>query len=384
MCGNILGGGGGGDSTQHLAGRTGPPAWVQEEGRELYNLADPIASRPYQYYGDERIADFSPDELASFDLARFNIGAWEPYFNQGWAQTAASAAPVGEADISAYYNPYQKFVTDELWNENRRRQIEANAAMSRRGTYLNEDRREALNALRDEMTMREIGLSNANAFNAALAQANTQRARNLAAGGQFFGAGPQRAIIGQGDVASLQDIGAQQRAQEQDRLTLDYTDFLRQFDYPADQVEWLMAMLSGTPQNVVTNQEAFKPEYATGGGLDAGGALGTLGMMAMMAAMFGSSRDFKHDLGAPETILEAVEQMPIRKWTYTDEFRQQFGDPYNHIGPYAEDFHRLFKVGDGRHLHVLDLSGVALQAIKDLAKRYHALAERLDRLERAG
>lgn len=102
-----------------------------------------------------------------------------------------------------------------------------------------------------------------------------------------------------------------------------------------------------------------------------------------------SSRTLKHGFTAVATsdILQRVLQLPISTWEYLDSGEGR------HLGPMAEDFHRLFGLaGGGRAIATVDADGVALAAIQGLnAKLEHenaalrdalaALAARLDAIE---
>jgi hypothetical protein len=100
------------------------------------------------------------------------------------------------------------------------------------------------------------------------------------------------------------------------------------------------------------------------------GGLAGLGAAAMMA--FGCSKTFKDPIG-PVSTLEGVEALPIERWTY----KPGFEDGKEHIGPYAEDFARIFGVGDGRIISGIDAVGVCLQAIRELSAKVRKLeAER--------
>ncbi len=80
-----------------------------------------------------------------------------------------------------------------------------------------------------------------------------------------------------------------------------------------------------------------------------------------------SSRAIKHDFRAvsPRAVLAELDQLPVNTWSYKT-------DPASirHVGPVAEDFYRIFRVGqDRRHIAPLDEAGVALAAIKALHTR---------------
>lgn len=82
-----------------------------------------------------------------------------------------------------------------------------------------------------------------------------------------------------------------------------------------------------------------------------------------------SSRALKTGFTAldPTEILVKVTEMPVTSWRYKTE-----EDDVRHFGPVAEDFQRLFGLGDGKTIASIDSDGVALAAIQGL----HAKVER--------
>jgi hypothetical protein len=100
-----------------------------------------------------------------------------------------------------------------------------------------------------------------------------------------------------------------------------------------------------------------------------------------------SSQEAKTDFAEldPAGVLTRLAELPIQLWTY----RQDRGRA-RHVGPFAEDFHRLFGVGEPTHLAPGDQVGLALLAIqglqREIQERDQQIAEltvRLERLERA-
>lgn len=71
-------------------------------------------------------------------------------------------------------------------------------------------------------------------------------------------------------------------------------------------------------------------------------------------------------------ILDLICQLPITRWNYIGE------DVANtHIGPMAQDFYQLFKVGyDDKSITTIDPSGIALVAIKELIKQNEELKQK--------
>jgi hypothetical protein len=62
-------------------------------------------------------------------------------------------------------------------------------------------------------------------------------------------------------------------------------------------------------------------------------------------------------------VLQLVTQLPISRWHYKGTENEY------HIGPMAQDFHRLFKTGlDDKSISTIDPAGVALAAIKGLVE----------------
>lgn len=92
-----------------------------------------------------------------------------------------------------------------------------------------------------------------------------------------------------------------------------------------------------------------------------------------------SAREAKENEQAvdPAHILDRVAALPIRTWNY-----KQQDATIRHIGPYAEDFHAAFGVGDRPDgITAVDADGVALAAIQALRAENRALQQRLQDLE---
>ena len=112
-----------------------------------------------------------------------------------------------------------------------------------------------------------------------------------------------------------------------------------------------------------------------GGGAAAIPAVAGAGRMAIC------SRQYKNEIDNVDekAILEAVEKLPIKIWSYKPEIDTPNHEP--HIGPYAEDFQRLFGIGTGQEIFLMDGVGISLASIQHLAVQNRHLKERLDRLE---
>ena len=122
--------------------------------------------------------------------------------------------------------------------------------------------------------------------------------------------------------------------------------------------------------------------------------LGTNGNSLVLSAQPGvpSDRSLKTDFTnvRPQEILEQLAALPIQRWRYTNEPAS-----IRHVGPMAQDFQAAFGLGaDGKMIHFVDASGVALAAIQglnekldqkdrqiqDLKTKNDSLAKKLDEL----
>lgn len=80
-----------------------------------------------------------------------------------------------------------------------------------------------------------------------------------------------------------------------------------------------------------------------------------------------SDENLKHDITKfdEETILEKVADLDVGTWRYNEDTGLSTG---KHIGPMAQEFQRVFGVGDGKSIALVDAIGVMLATQKALAK----------------
>jgi hypothetical protein len=100
---------------------------------------------------------------------------------------------------------------------------------------------------------------------------------------------------------------------------------------------------------------AFPIHHSSGARLTAGGVWTNA-----------SSRSLKTAFEAidPQAVLAKVADLPVQGWRYKVEDAST-----RHIGPVAEDFQRLFGLGDGESIGTVDANGVALAAIQGLVQK---------------
>ena len=167
--------------TQTLTSTSGPPAWIQDAGKSLYqDKAQPLADRPYPTYSGDRIAGFTPDQLAAFDLTRSTTGAYGPDLADARSRGATAAAPFDPSQLTPYISSYIDATLDptlkRVQDVYARYGTQADAAAAQRGSYWN-DRTGVTHGLlaRDEATDTAsiVGKAYQDAWNAALLEAIT-------------------------------------------------------------------------------------------------------------------------------------------------------------------------------------------------------------------
>lgn len=120
-----------------------------------------------------------------------------------------------------------------------------------------------------------------------------------------------------------------------------------------------------------TNAPGFPLEMASGAHVTAGGVWTNA-----------SDKRLKENFETVdgEELLEKINQLPIERWNYRNE-----DESVQHIGPVAQDFYRLFGVGDDdRSISTIDPAGIALAAIQELDRKVERIEEleaRLDAME---
>lgn len=99
-----------------------------------------------------------------------------------------------------------------------------------------------------------------------------------------------------------------------------------------------------------------------------GSIVGSLGAAAILA----SSKSYKTNKRATTGNLDAVRSMPVERWNYKPGISDG-GAAGDHVGPYAEDFHKATGLGDGKSIALGDAMGVSMGAINELASKLDAV-----------
>tara|TARA_Y100000310_G_scaffold131176_1_gene130422 strand:- start:20 stop:1021 length:1002 start_codon:yes stop_codon:yes gene_type:complete len=323
------GGGGGGQQaptqTESTVTQTNLPEYVRPFFENVLERTEAESLRPYEPFPDQRLAEFSPEQLESFgvagDIARAgvpdqlgiasqrleDVAAFRPGYTAGTFAPGDFTAP-GVAE--RYQNPFVENVID-VQQARARRQFEEDVApqLAARATQAGafggsregiasglarsrlEDRLGDLEATQRAQAFREAGTLFERDRTAALRaqalqeQAAQQEARLGLAGEQLgMRAAPQLAALGAQEQALglrgadvLRQIGEQQRAFDQQQLDIGLADFLSQRDFPRQQLAYYGGILHGVPVSPISEVSQYQAQPSMGQQM-LGFGLGGLGL----------------------------------------------------------------------------------------------------------
>lgn len=275
-------GGGGGGSPQpqtQTVTQTNLPEYARPYFENVVSRAQAESYRPYQAYGGERIAGFNPAQVGvqQETLGMQTPGQFAPATGGAMASGAmglgAGYQGLGAAftDPTQMMSPYYQGVVDvqkrKAIEDAQKTQLGTNLAAARQGTY-GGARQLLAQTEREQALGQNLSDIQARGLQAAY-EAAAQRGVQLGQlGMQGLGYGLQGAqTLGQlgtaqqsADIQRLQAqsaVGAEQRGLQQQRMDQQYADFLRQRDYPMEQLGYFSNILRGLPVQLGSTQTTY-------------------------------------------------------------------------------------------------------------------------------
>ena len=221
------------------------PSWVEGASRGVVEEATRLADQPYQPYGGQRLAEFTPAQEQAFGSVQSMQGI------AGLKAAEAGERVTGE-EVGYYMNPYLQQVAGNTAREMTRASDirgqgdAARAVMSgafggsRHGLVESERERNLNRSLSDMYTGVFSG-----GYDRALGQANQYRSNLLAASQAEQGMNIR-------DINAMMGIGSLQQQQGQRGLDIAYGDFQQQQQYPYEQLGFVSNMLQGVPYSETT------------------------------------------------------------------------------------------------------------------------------------
>ena len=240
----IFGGGGGGSApasggTSVVTQREAPG--VEARKLSLYDQAAKLAAQPVSLPAIQ-VAPLSGIEQAAITQAgQTGVGAGT--VGQGiTALQGAQAAP----NISAFLNPFQSFVTDEI---TRQAQIATNrlGAQAVGAGAFGGGRQGIAEAEIERARLANIGQAQAQGFQTALGAAQTQRQQQLAAGAALGQLGAQQQAMSLADIQAQMQAGAVQRGIGQAALDAQRQTALQRSYEPFQRIEFLKGIMTNLP-----------------------------------------------------------------------------------------------------------------------------------------
>ena len=307
-----MGKGGGSAPTSQTVTQTNLPEYARPYFENIMNRAQAESYRPYTPYQGQRIQGFEPMQTQ----AQQEVGAMKDpsqfYNASNIAYDAATRSmqagqnfqpgQFGPEIAEQYMSPYMQNVVDvqkrEALRDAQTAQLGQNLGAARQGTY-GGARQALLTGERERGLRTQLGDIQAAGSEKAFGQAQQQFERDRAA--RQFGAslglqGLQQGLAGAqtlGGLGAAQQesqlrrlqaqaaAGAEQRQLKQQQLDTAYADFLRQRDYPMEQLGYYSNLMRGIPVGLSSTQTTYAAPPSAASQL-AGAGLGALGLSRLM------------------------------------------------------------------------------------------------------
>jgi len=333
------------------------PDWAVPYAKQVLGKSSALGESPYQAYGGERTAQFTPLQQQAFQGA----GAMAPSAATGQGINIAGQA-AGQA-LGTSYNPYQtgqfgaqagQYMDPYMQNvvDIQQREAQRQADIARTQSGANAVKSGAFGGSRqaivDAEAARNLALQKGDiqarglqdAYTRGLNQFNTEnqlreQSRQYGAGlglqglqtaltgaGQLGALGSQQFSQGM-DINKLQNTyGTQQQQQVQNILNQQYEDFLAQKKFPYQQLEFQSNLLRGTPSG--STQTLYTPNPSTAQQIGALG-MGVYGMSKFMAEG-GMAYADGGSVDSPDNIQRIVSKLSDQQLQQAAQAAQARGD----------------------------------------------------------
>jgi hypothetical protein len=271
---------GGDSSTGTQTQITELPEWARGYAKSALERGSALSEKPYQAYGRERIAGFSPLQLQSQqDAADMRTSAVTGEATNRALNTRYDPYATGQfgAQASQYMDPYMQNVVNIQQREAQRMAdvagTQRNAQAVGKGAFGGSrqaimDAEAARNLATQQGDIQARGLQDA--YGRGQSQFNTEQ--QLREQSRQYGAGLgmqglQTALQGAGqqfqqgmDINKLQNAyGGQQQALRQQGLSQAYQDFQDEQNYPYKQLGFFADMVRGMPVGQSTTKSIYEP-----------------------------------------------------------------------------------------------------------------------------
>ena len=332
MCGSGGGSSGGGSNT--VTQTTAIPDWQQGMVQANENIAQSIASQPYQTYQGQTVAPLTDLQNQGIQMTQQAAGAGTQNLQNAQNLTNQIANTTWNPQTAAQYmSPYaMSALAPQIQQLQNNEQI-LNNQTGARATQAG--------AFGDAQYGAQVGLNNFNnnlALNDLVAQGmntayttgqnayNSNQSNLLNAASQFGNISNAQQTQGLAGANAVFNMGTQQQALNQAQDTSSYQNFLNQVNYPAQMLNLRIASTANSPYQVPT--ENLAPTSATAQNLGAfaslaGGVGSLLGGGSSSGSVYGSDRRFKKNI---KKIGKTASGIAVYAYNYLwDEFNTVIG-----------------------------------------------------------
>jgi hypothetical protein len=268
---------------------------LQKYSTTALQQAEDVANLGYTPYTGERVAGFSPTELAgrerAAELAQLGIGMPQVQQATDVAQRASEFTYADPARVQEYMNPYLQGALDPTLRALREQQTQtlqglgsqATRAGAFGGSRQGVVEAEALKGFGQQMGD-VIGTGYAQAFDRATQLMGDEQSRQLAGASALSQAANQLRQVGFADADVLRTLGAEERGLQQSGLEADYGEYLRSQAFPYQALQARLSPLGYGAQVAGAAPTVQQPSQFQS-------LLGNLGAIGSTAYMFGKGAD---------------------------------------------------------------------------------------------
>ena len=265
------------------------PEYIDKATQSLVATAGDVAKESYIPYTGARLAALSQAEKDAIARAQTQTGIAGTQAGQAYTAATAAGAPIGQADIKRYMDPYMTNVADIAAREARRQSAieqQGIASQAAQAGAFGGSRQAVLEAERQRNLQQGVAdiytQAQQQAFQTALNAAQQEREQQLQSALGMSATSAQQQASQQSEFQQMMGIGGLQRGMEQQALDLGYQTFLQERDYPKTQLGFYSNILQGVPYSTSETTLSTTPQpsffsQAAGLGIQGLGVAANLG-----------------------------------------------------------------------------------------------------------
>lgn len=264
---------------------------LQRYSTSALQQAENVANLGYTPYGGERIAGFSPTEMAgrtrAAELAEMGLGMPQVQQAADVAQRASEFTYADPSRVQEYMNPFLQGALDPTLRAIREQQemtLQGLGSQAQAAGAFGGSRQGVLEAQTlgrfDQQMGDVIGTGYAQAFDRATNLMGDEQARQLQGASALSQAANQLRQVGFADADVLRTLGAEERGLAQSGMEADYNEYLRSQAFPYQALQARLSPLGYGAQVAGAAPTVQQPSQFQS-------LLGNLGAIGSVAGMVG-------------------------------------------------------------------------------------------------